>query len=404
MGGGGVEEFPAVRVWPSAVSLVPAMSAVSLLTGRWLLALRRRTHVAAVSAISFVAMALGAAALVITLALLEGFQHTIRTQLERGGAHARLVPARGSELPGGDWLAVLRQRHPELEVEEIRSTAVWCMANAVAVPAELEVVAGLQRVEVNRIVAARLGLAPGSELVVATPRLVLTPLGPLPLRRRLQVEVVREGRPGEGRGVIRVGEGHARAFHEVRRGPQAVALRAREGRDAWRVASIVRKDVPDDVVVLSFQELNRPLLAALELERTMIGFAVALVMAVAALNLLCNLALVAAEKRADVALLAAMGLPGRGIHRLFVGLGALVGVLGGVLGTAAGAVLASVLDRTQALPLPHGVFVVSHVPFRVQVEALAVVLAISLGAAILASLAPARAAARRDVLQGLRYE
>ncbi len=380
------------------------MSAVTLLTGRWLLALRRRTHVATVSAISLIAMALGAAALVITLALLEGFQHTIRTQLERGGVHARLVPARGSELPGGEWLAALRQRHPELHVEEIRSTAVWCMAHGVAVPAELEVVAGLKRVEVNRVVAARLGLSPGSELVVATSRLVLTPLGPMPLRRRLKVEVVREGRPGEERGVVRVGEGHAQAFLDAGRGPQAVALRTPEGKDAWRVASIVQEEVPEGVVVQSFQELNRPLLAALELERTMIGFAVALVMVVAALNLLCNLALVAAEKRADVALLAAMGLPGRAIFRLFVGLGGGVGVLGGVLGTVAGAVLASVLDRTQALPLPHGVFVVSHVPFRVQGEAIAVVLAISLGAALLASLAPARAAARREVLQGLRYE
>lgn len=380
------------------------MAAVGLLTSRWLLALRRRTHVAAVSAISLVAMALGAAALVLTLALLEGFQHTIRTQLEHGGVHARLVPERGRELPGGDWLATLRWRHPELAIEEVRGAAVWCMANAVTVPAELEVVAGLERVEVNRVVAARLGVVPGSEMVVATPRLVLTPLGPVPLRRRLRIELVMESRPGEERGLVRVGELQAGALLAAHRGPQAVIVRARDDKDAWRVASIVQNDVPEGVRVVSFQELNRPLLAALALERTMIGLAVALVMVVAALNLLCNLALVAAEKRADVALLAAMGMPGRAIGRLFVGLGAGVGVLGGILGTAGGAVLAWLLDRTQAVPLPHGVFVVSHVPFRVQGEALAVVLAISLGAALLASLAPARAAVRRDVLQGLRYE
>jgi ABC-type lipoprotein release transport system permease subunit len=75
-----------------------------------------------------------------------------------------------------------------------------------------------------------------------------------------------------------------------------------------------------------------------------------------------------------------------------------------VLGTAAGAVLAGVLDRTRALPLPRGVFVVSHVPFRVEPEAVMLVLAVSFAAALLASLAPARAAAQRDVLQGLRYE
>lgn len=381
------------------------MGVVRLIAGRWLLALRRRTHVATVSAISFVAMGLGAAALVLTLALLEGFQHTIRTQLERGPLHGRLIPTRGNQLPGGDWLEALRRRHPNLAVEEVRSTAVWCLANGVAVPAEMEFVAGLERVEVNRLLAARLGIGPGSELTVATPRLVLTPLGPVPLRRRLLVDFIREARPGEERRLLRVGEAHARAFFlDPEQSPQWVSLRAREGRDAWRVASIVQDHLPEGVEVLSLRELNRPLLAALELERTMIGFAVALVMAVAALNLLCNLALVAAEKRADVALLSAMGLPPRSITRLFLGLGAGVGVLGGVLGTVGGALAAELLNRTQALPLPRGVFIVSHVPFRVLPEALGVVLAISLGAALLAALAPARAAARRDVLQGLRYE
>jgi len=166
----------------------------------------------------------------------------------------------------------------------------------------------------------------------------------------------------------------------------------------------VQSELPDGVEVISFRELNRPLLAALALERVMIGFGVALVMAVAALNLLCNLALLAAEKRADVALLGALGLEPQFVRRLFLTLGIGVGALGGVIGTVLGGLTAVVLDVTRALPLPRGVFVVSHVPFRVTAGAIAVVLAVSLGAALLASLAPARAAARRDVLQGLRYE
>lgn len=378
--------------------------AVGLIATRWLLALSRHTQVATVSAISFTAMALGAAALIVTLALLEGFQHTIRSQLERGGVHARLVPAQGRQLPGGEWLAHLRQALPDLEVEEVRGTAVWCLANGQAAPAELEVVSGGTRVEVNRVLAARLGLGPGSEVVLATPRLVLTPLGPVPRRRRVAVEGVWEGRPGQERAVVRVGEDQAAGLLEGEGGAQAVVLRAREGREAWRVASIVQRYVPAGVVVQSLKDLNRPLLAALQLERVMIGFGVALVMLVAALNLLCNLALVAAEKRADVALLAALGLPPGAIARLFVTLGVGVGALGGVVGTAAGALLAGLLDRTRALPLPRGVFVVAHVPFRVESEAIALVLAVSLAAAVVASLAPARAAARREVLEGLRYE
>jgi len=379
------------------------LGVLSLLAGRYLLGLRRRTHVAAVSAISFGAMALGAAALVITLALLEGFQSTIRAQLTASGVHAELVPRQGRALPGGDWVATLRARHPELEVQVRSGGAVWCLGSDAAVPAELETVDTLSSVEVNRVLAARLGVGAGSSFTIASPRLMLTPLGPLPVRRRVEVAAVTDAQSGEERAVVyvpvRLG---AALFSSV--APRTVTLRARDPRQAWVVASDVQRDVPGGVEVRSFAELNRPLLAALALERIMIGFGVALVMVVAALNLLCNLALLAAEKRADVALLAALGLSPARIRRLFLLLGVGVGALGGVLGTLLGGAGAMVLQRTHALPLPRGVFIVSHVPFRVTAGAVAVVLAVSLAAALAASLAPARAAAHRDVLEGLRYE
>jgi lipoprotein-releasing system permease protein len=379
------------------------VSVLSLLAGRYLLGLRRRTHVAAVSAISFSAMALGAAALVVTLALLDGFQSTIRTQLVDSGVHAELRPRSGPTLPGGEWLDALRARHPELTVRAVRRGAVWCLGPDGAIAAELEAGDTVSRVEVNRVLAARLAAGVGSELTIASPRLVLTPLGPMPIRRRVTVDAVTVGRPGDERAVVMVPASLGDALLGLR-GPTEVLLRAKDPAHAWQVASDVQADVPDGVEVVSFRELNRPLLAALTLERAMIGFGVALVMAVAALNLLCNLALLAAEKRADVALLGALGLAPARVRRLFLVLGLGVGALGGVAGTVVGGLAAELLDRTRALPLPRGVFIVSHVPFRVTPGAVAVVLAVSLAAALLASLPPARAAARRDPLDGLRYE
>jgi len=379
------------------------LSVLGLLAGRYLLGLRRRTHVAAVSAISFGAMALGAAALVITLALLEGFQSTIRAQLTESGIHAELVPREGRALPGGDWVASLRARHPELEAQVRSGGAVWCVGTDAAVPAELETVDTLSRVEVNRVLAARLGVGAGSWFTIASPRLMMTPLGPLPLRRRVEVATVTDTQPGEERAVVYVPvQLGAALLNSI--APHTVTLRARDPRRAWSVASDVQRDVPGGVEVLSFAELNRPLLAALALERVMIGFGVALVMVVAALNLLCNLALLAAEKRADVALLAALGLVPARIRRLFLFLGLGVGALGGVLGTLLGSAAATLLDHFRALPLPRGVFIVSHVPFRVTPGTVAMVLVVSLLSALVASVAPARAAARRDVLEGLRYE
>ena len=379
------------------------MGVLRLLAGRYLLGIRRRTHVAAVSAVSFSAMALGAAALVLTLALLEGFQATIRRQLAESGVHALLRPRNGRVLPAGDWLERLRAAHPDLAFEVSSGGAAWCLADLGALPADLVVVDTLSHVEVSRVLAHRLAVSPGSTITLASPRLRLTPLGPLPSRRRLEVGAVVASRPGDERAVVRVPRAVGVALLGERL-PDTVELRAADPGRAFAVASLVQAEVPGEVEVVSFRDLNRPLLAALALERIMIGLGVALVMVVAALNLLCNLTLLAAEKRFDVALLGALGLRPAEVSRLFVALGLGVGALGGALGTAFGSALAVLLDRTRALPLPRGVFVVSHVPFRVTATALAVVLAVSLGSALLASLAPARAAARRDVLEGLRYE
>lgn len=376
---------------------------MALIAGRYLLGLKRRTHVAAVSAISFTAMALGAGALVVTLALLEGFQSTIRSQLTTSGVHTRLRPRGGGSLPGGTWLEALRAGHPELAASVVTTGAVWSVSRDGAVPAVLELDDAVPGVEINRVMAARLAVGAGSSVTVASPHLVLTPLGPMPSRRSFVVSEVTAAGPADERAVIRMAASQGAALLGTG-ASQSVELRAHDPEGAWGVASSVQGEVPENVEVVSFRDLNRPLLAALQLERIMIGLGVALVIVVAALNLLCNLALLAAEKRADVAVLSALGLEPSAIRRLFLVLGVGIGALGGLLGTLFGGVLATVLDRARLVPLPRGVFLVSHVPFRVTAGAVAVVLVTSLLSALLASLAPARAAARRDVLEGLRYE
>jgi len=376
---------------------------IAFVSGRWLGGLRRRTHVAAVSAISMGAMALGALALVVTLALLEGFQSTIRQQLADSGFHAELRPRSGPTLPGGTWLDDIRRRHPELAVRARRSGAVWCVAGGAALPAELEVQDTLSRVEVNRVLAARLQAGVGSELTVVSPRLQLTPLGPAGIRRHAVIGAVTRIQPGEERAIVTAPPGLGEALIEGR-APSSVELRDADSSRAFSVASRVQDELPDGVDVVSFAELNRPLLAALSLERVMIGLGVALVLVVAGLNLLCNLALLAAEKRSDVAVLVALGLTPQRVFALLLTLGTAIGALGATIGAALGGLIAVVLDRSQALPLPAGVFIVSHVPFRVTAGMLVAVWGIAFVIALLASVVPAWAAARRGCLEGLRYE
>ena len=136
----------------------------------------------------------------------------------------------------------------------------------------------------------------------------------------------------------------------------------------------------------------------------MIFVAVGLILVVAALNLLCNVAMVAAEKRRDLAVLAGLGVTPSSMRRLFLYLGLGIGLVGSVAGAALGTALSVFLDTTHILRLPRGVFVVTSVPFTVQPGAVVVVVAAALVLASLASWLPARLVARRDPAEGLRYE
>jgi lipoprotein-releasing system permease protein len=136
----------------------------------------------------------------------------------------------------------------------------------------------------------------------------------------------------------------------------------------------------------------------------MIFVAVGLMLVVAALNLLSNVAMVAAEKRTDLAVLSGLGLPPSSLRRLFVLIGLGIGSSGAVLGAALGVAVAMILDTTGALPLPRGVFLASSVPFRVDPRMVALVVALALVLSAAVSWLPSRMVARREPAEGLRYE
>ncbi len=376
------------------------------LARRYLFGLRRRTHVATVSLISLVSLALGVLALVVTLALLEGFQSTIRAELVSRSAHSRIRPARGRELEHPAALVRrVREALPGVELVEVLRGTCLVRGRGEAVPANVEGRSDVQTPMVDAVLAARLGVAPGEELEVISPRRRLTPMGPVQVRTRLELGGYVPREPGREGGTLLLPLAVAQKLLRGRAVVGAVDLRSEE--DPWHLDRRIREalgPLAQGVVVEGVEDLHRPLLVALALERVMIFVAVGLMLVVAALNLLCNVAMVAAEKRTDLAVLAGLGLGPRALRRLFVLLGLGIGVLGALLGAVGGVVLSVVLDRTQALGLPRGVFIVNAVPFRVDPVMVTIVVGFALVLAAAASWLPARLVSLRDPAEGLRYE
>jgi lipoprotein-releasing system permease protein len=373
---------------------------------RYLVGLRRRTHVATVTLISLVGLALGVLALIVTLALLEGFQSGIREELVERVAHARVSPSQGRQLDDADGLAsVLQANLPGVETVRVVGGTCLVASPADAVPALLVGRSDTPVASVDQLLAAKLGVGVGDEVEVISPRHRLTPMGLLPVRLRFEVALIRPAEPASESGSVRLPLGDAQRL--LWGEPAVAALELRDPGDPWHLGGRVRRALGDQAAGLRIEgldELHRPLLVALALERVMIFVAVGLMLVVAALNLLSNVAMVAAEKRTDLAVLSGLGMPPSSLRRLFVLIGMGIGTAGAILGAVVGVGVALTLDATEALPLPRGVFLVSAVPFRVDPAAVVVVVAVALLLSAAVSWLPSRAVARREPAEGLRYE
>ncbi len=375
------------------------------LARRYLVGLGRRTNVATVTLISLVGLGLGVVALVVTLALLEGFQSSIRRDRIERSSHAQVRPVSGRVLAEPDQLASLwPQALPYVEI--VRSVRGNCLVASTidAVPALLVGRSDVDSVMADQVLAARLGIGAAGVVDVISPRRRLTPLGPVPIRVRVDVAEVGVPGPGAEGGVLRVPLEVAQRI--VWGSAEVETLDLKDPSAPWQLGAKVRRtlDGRDDVVVLGMDELNQALLLALALERILIFVAVGLILVVAALNLLCNVAMVAAEKRRDLAVLTSLGLEPVRIRRLFLLLGLGIGAAGAFGVAAVGVATAWILDVTGALPLPRGVFVVSSVPFSVDPMMVAKVVGLALILSAVASWLPSRVVARREPAEGLRYE
>jgi len=376
------------------------------LARRYLWGLRRRTHIATVTLISMIGLGLGVLALVVTLSLLEGFQASIRSEIVTRATHARVIPVDGRRLADpGKLASVLQEELPEVElVEVVRGT---CLVSSFtdAVPASVIGRSDALDVGLDRILANRLQIGRGEEISVISPRQRLTPMGPLPVRVRAEIARVLAPEPGSQEGSVRLPLGLAQRLLWGDAVVEAIELR--DITDPWKLGDRVRSALgpeTDGVRVEGLVDLHRPLLLALAMERVMIFVAVGLMLVVAALNLLCNVAMVAAEKRVDLAVLAGIGLAPRALRRLFLLLGMGIGLVGSTLGAVFGVGISILLNESGALPLPRGVFSFSSVPFRVEPSMVAVVMAVALALSAAASWLPSRMVARREPAEGLRYE
>jgi len=386
------------------------MSFEAFVALRYLTASRRRAHVALISTISVLGLAVGVAALVLSLALLSGFQDRIRSQMAQRSPHLVVSPARGARLSDAARVrAALGTLPGVVGVEPVLEGRAWAsdVSGETAIPVRYRnAPAGtLDRAEaaaprepplarVSSSVAARTGMAPGGSIRLTSSRTRLSPLGPIPVAVMARVsEISRKGALEKGPDV-EVSERLARVLSGVAEGARAYEARLSDSGRAPEAAREVASALGGAYRVETWEELNAPLSFALRLEKLVIFVTVALVIVVAALNIVSNIALLVVEKKRDLGVLNSLGAAPRSLARIYLTLGAGIGAIGTAGGVLVGVAAATLLDRFQAVPLPPDVYLISHVPFAVHAGEVCLVALFAFSTAVAAAVLPARAAAR----------
>jgi lipoprotein-releasing system permease protein len=400
---------------------------------RYLRAKRKQTVISIITVISILGVAAGVAALIIALAVNNGFQSTLQSSLLSATAHVSILEA-NPEFGIQNWEELIPKLQKLTHVVsaspglygQIALKGPLAGAGAVlkGVPlghgapipdllrhlksgslADFESADSAHQIVLGSRLAQAAGVTLHSSVTVISYQGQLTPLGPVPTLFHFRVAGIFES------GLYDLDSTWAfsalpaaqRVF-DLTDVVNTIELRLDDIFTARDVAKQASAIIGQKLIANTWMDQNRSLLDALKLEKTVSVITVALIELVAALNILVVLVMLVMEKHRDVAILIAMGARRQQIQRIFVLQGLIIGALGCAIGLCLGYGAAALFNHYRWLRLDEQVYAISYVPFQSHWTDAIWVAGLALLTSFVATLHPSRSAARVAPAEALRYE
>lgn len=406
---------------------------------------RRRSSLARVTALAAIlGIAFGVAALIIALALSNGFQDEMRDKILSSTAHITLMRRDGEpmadfralterliQIPGihdatgttyegallsgerGAAYAVLRgvDRESARAASEIQSTLIEGTAAPLFDEKQTQgtsttnAAAALPSVVIGSELAARTGLAPNDVAqLISADITALASTGFVPRSERVHIAgIFRSGLYEYDSTWAYLPLSTASSLAGARgESASVISIKVVDIYSADKVAERVRENFGVGYTTIDWQQANRPLFAALALERRTALFIIALIIFVAAMGVTNTLILVVVQRRADIAILRAMGARATSIMFIFILEGACLGALGAALGITLGLAGCFIGQHYKLVRLPADVYSISNIPFHAHPQDILLAALVAFLLSLLATIYPARAAARVRPAEALR--
>ncbi|MDP3701972.1 MAG: lipoprotein-releasing ABC transporter permease subunit [Hylemonella sp.] len=400
-------------------------------------ATRRNGFISFISGVSMLGIALGVAALIIVLSVMNGFQKEVRDRMLGVVSHIEIFSPYGTALPdvaktlsevranpqvigaapfigtqallarGEDMKgAIVRGIDPALE-GEVTELAATLRGGALD-----RLVSGEFGIVLGRDLARQLGLQQGDKVTLVAPSGQVTPAGVVPrLKQMTVVGTFDSGHYEYDAGLVMLHVDDAARIFRLE-GPTGIRLKLKDLHQAREVGAQLAGTLSGELLIRDWTRQNRNWFAAVQLEKRMMFIILTLIVAVAAFNLVSTLVMTVTDKRADIAILRTLGASPASIMGIFVVQGATVGVIGTLSGLLLGLGVAFNIDvivpalesLLQASFLPRDIYLISRMPSDPQSSDILPIGVISLVLAFLATLYPSWRASRVNPAEALRYE
>jgi lipoprotein-releasing system permease protein len=399
---------------------------------------KRRTHfISFISLISMLGIALGIAALITVMSVMNGFEKEIRARILGAAAHIQVIdPDRG--IANWQALAERMKQHPEVTAAAPFINAQGLLSTGSAVrgvyvrgilpdledqvadfgkhmrsgsldalrPGEFGIVIGVG-------VARALQLRVGDRVTLISPQGQVTPAGLMPRLKQFTVVGIFSLDHNEYDSALALARMEdAQVLYRMESNVTGIRLKVRDIDSAPRIARELARTLPPESMISDWTQQNVNYFRAIEIEKRMMFIILTLIIAVAAFNLVSTLVMVVTDKHPDIAILRTLGVSPGSVMQIFVVQGAVIGIIGTLLGVATGVLLALNVDtvvpfieRTFRFEiLSREVYYISELPSDLHWRDVWTVALVSLGLAFVATLYPSWRASRVNPAEALRYE
>ena len=400
---------------------------------RYLRAKRKQAVISVITIISILGVAAGVMALVIALAINNGFRGTLQRNLLGATAHVSILekePGYGIEnwrglvervrkMPGvtgaapslyGQIMVIGPRQSTGAILKGVDPASAAQQAEMLTRLKEgslkgIEQREGIPGIILGSRLAQATGMMFGSVVRILSPQGEMTPVGMRITEHRFRVVGIFES------GFFELDANwaytslkSAQVVMNVEDVINSVELRVADIYQAPEIAAGLNRIVDPKLAATHWMEQNRPILSALRMEKVVTVITIGLIQLVSALNILIALVMMVMEKHKDIAILMSMGARHQQIRRIFMLQGVLIGVVGSIVGLIAGYSLSWLANRYQWVRLDEEVYSLAFVPFEPRgIDALWIA-AVAIGVSFVATMYPARNATRIVPVEALRYE